>query len=112
MVVCGCTPDHHFTRFRVLSSSKIGSLKTLRSVKLFLRYFCVGCVVLTWTMRRLRSSYVDNARNMRRILVIVRENVAAIAFIDSCVIHARPIRSSLVIVRRLYVVIRGSYVVH
>ena len=58
---------------------------------------------------------MDNARIMRRILVIVRENVAAIAFIDpcdSCVIHARPIRSSLVIVCRLYVVIRGSYVVH
>ena len=57
---------------------------------------------------------MDNARNMRRILVIVRENVAAIAFIDDFsqfisdsaqVIrgHTWFIRGSLVIERRLCV---------
>ena len=33
-------------------------------------------------MRSLRSSYADNARSVRGISVFVRENVAAIAFID------------------------------
>ena len=50
---------------------------------------------------------MDNARNMRRILVIVRENVAAIAFISDSAQVIRGytwfIHSSLVIERRLCV---------
>ena len=43
------------------------------------------CTVLrcfTYFLRSLRSPYADNARNVRGILVIVRENVAAIALVD------------------------------
>ena len=57
---------------RFLAAQNSASRKGLRSFALFI----VICAY------NLRSSYADNAQNMRGISVIVRENVAAIAFID------------------------------
>ena len=52
-------------------------LKTRLRVKV-----CAVLRCFTYFLRSLRSTYVDNARNVRGISVIVCENVAAIAFVD------------------------------
>ena len=52
-------------------------LKTRLRVKV-----CAVLRCFTYFLRSLRSPYVDNARNVRGISVIVCENVAAIAFVD------------------------------
>ena len=52
-------------------------LKTRLRVKV-----CAVLRCFTYFLRSLRTSYADNARNVRGISVIVCKNVAAIAFVD------------------------------